>query len=56
MGDGRIEFSKWWLNEFKTVKFPASGTVFDYFIDKDTYKFEHWSTILPKYEHDTGAS
>jgi len=27
--DHRIDFSKWWTNEFKFVKFPTGGTVFD---------------------------
>ncbi|GFT71523.1 dynein heavy chain 17, axonemal [Trichonephila clavipes] len=43
--DGRLEFSNWFLSEFKSVKFPISGaqvpgqggadapTVFDYYID-----------------------
>lgn len=45
--DYRAEFSKWWLGEFKSVKFPspASGgtSVFDYYIDTATQKFEPWS-------------
>ena len=40
--DHRVEFTKWWVTEFKTVKFPSQGTVFDYFIDSETKKFEPW--------------
>jgi len=29
----RAEFSKWWLNEFKTVRFPPNGNVFDFYVD-----------------------
>ena len=36
--DYRIEFTKWWVNEFKTIKFPSVGTVFDYYIDTETKK------------------
>ncbi|XP_054619934.1 dynein axonemal heavy chain 9-like isoform X3 [Dunckerocampus dactyliophorus] len=50
--DHRVEFSKWWVAEFKTIKFPSQGTVFDYFIDPDSKKFEPWSKMVPKFEMD----
>ncbi|KAJ8793741.1 hypothetical protein J1605_003552 [Eschrichtius robustus] len=50
--DDRAEFSKWWLTEFKTVKFPSQGTVFDYYIDPETKKFEPWSKLIPQFEFD----
>ncbi|KAL2077982.1 hypothetical protein ACEWY4_025667 [Coilia grayii] len=50
--DYRVEFSKWWVTEFKTIKFPSQGTVFDYYIDPDTKKFEPWSKMVPKFEMD----
>ncbi|XP_063098488.1 dynein axonemal heavy chain 9 isoform X2 [Cavia porcellus] len=50
--DYRAEFSKWWLTEFKTVKFPSQGTVFDYYIDPETKKFEPWSKLIPQFEFD----
>ncbi|XP_016077900.1 PREDICTED: dynein heavy chain 9, axonemal [Miniopterus natalensis] len=50
--DYRVEFSKWWLTKFKTVKFPSQGTVFDYYIDPETKKFEPWSTLIPRFEFD----
>lgn len=48
--DHRIEFSKWWITEFKTVKFPSAGTVFDYYIDPIQKKFEPWSRKIPAFE------
>ncbi|KAJ3608227.1 hypothetical protein NHX12_025277, partial [Muraenolepis orangiensis] len=36
--DYRVEFSKWWVTEFKAVKFPSQGTVFDYYIHPGTHK------------------
>uniref|UniRef100_H2ZKB5 AAA+ ATPase domain-containing protein n=1 Tax=Ciona savignyi TaxID=51511 RepID=H2ZKB5_CIOSA len=45
--DYRVEFSKWWTTEFKTVKFPSAGTVFDYCIDSETKKFLPWSESVP---------
>lgn len=51
--DWRNEFSKWWNNEFKVIKFPPIGTVFNYFIDPETKQFLPWSDLVPKYEMDT---
>ncbi|XP_038597832.1 LOW QUALITY PROTEIN: dynein heavy chain 17, axonemal [Tachyglossus aculeatus] len=50
--DYRVEFSKWWVNEFKTIKFPSQGTIFDYFIDPDTKKFLPWTERVPAFELD----
>ncbi|XP_071954573.1 dynein beta chain, ciliary-like [Antedon mediterranea] len=50
--DYRVEFSKWWVTEFKTIKFPSQGTVFDYYIDRDSKKFLHWSERVPVFELD----
>ena len=52
--DHRVEFSKWWTTEFKTVKIPVgSGTIFDVFIDTETKKFIPWTEMLPIFELDT---
>ncbi|XP_033023836.1 dynein heavy chain 11, axonemal-like [Lacerta agilis] len=45
--DYRMEFSRWWIKEMRTIKFPSQGTVFDYFIDPDTKKFTLWSEKIP---------
>lgn len=47
-----MEFTKWWINEFKTVKFPSGGTVFDYYIDTETKQFAPWSESLGRFELD----
>lgn len=51
--DYRVEFSKWWINEFKIVKFPATGLVFDYFIDTETKQWAPWTDKLTKFEMDS---
>jgi len=51
--DHRVEFTKWWTTEFKTVKFPTQGTVFDYYIDSESKKFELWTKKIPKFEFDS---
>ncbi|KAL1130935.1 hypothetical protein AAG570_012176 [Ranatra chinensis] len=50
--DHRSEFSKWWISEFKSIKMPPQGTVFDYFIDNETKEFVLWTDRLPKFELD----
>lgn len=34
------------------MKFPTQGTVFDYYIDNETKKFELWTKKVPKFELD----
>lgn len=41
------------MAEFKTIKYPSQGTVFDYYIDTETKEFLPWSHIIPKYELDS---
>lgn len=31
--DFRKEFSNWWKDKWKQIKFPSKGTVFDYYVD-----------------------
>ena len=31
----RKSFSDWWKDKWKIIKFPAKGTVFDYYVDID---------------------
>ncbi|BFZ02963.1 hypothetical protein BsWGS_06002 [Bradybaena similaris] len=50
--DHRVEFTKWWVTDFKTIKFPSAGTVFDYYIDPETKKFEPWTKKVPRFEYD----
>lgn len=47
-----MEFTKWWVNEFKTIKFPAQGTVFDYYVDTETKQFMLWTERLPVFTLD----
>ncbi|CAF0714705.1 unnamed protein product [Brachionus calyciflorus] len=50
--DHRVEFSKWWVTEFKTIKFPTQGTIFDYYIDNESKKFEPWTKLVSKFTLD----
>ncbi|MBN3294079.1 DYHC protein, partial [Polypterus senegalus] len=53
--DYRMDFSRWWSKEMRTVKFPSQGTVFDYFIDPETKKFTPWSEKIPVFELEPEA-
>ncbi|KAJ1516905.1 hypothetical protein HMI54_007793 [Coelomomyces lativittatus] len=50
--DFRVEFSKWWNQEFKIVKFPPNGTIFDYYVDAESKRFIPWTDRVPKFEFD----
>ncbi|XP_076625371.1 dynein beta chain, ciliary [Colletes latitarsis] len=50
--DWRNEFNKWWQNEFKTIKFPTGGNVFNYFIEEDTKKLVPWTENVKQFELD----
>jgi dynein heavy chain len=41
--DYRKMFSDWWRSEWKEIKFPSRETVFDYYLDPETWKLEPWS-------------
>ncbi|KAM3917468.1 dynein axonemal heavy chain 11-like [Leptodactylus fuscus] len=48
--DYRVEFSRWWNKEMRTIKFPSHGTVFDYFVDPETKKFTPWTERIPEFD------
>ena len=52
--DYRKDFSSFWKNEFKTIRFPSKGTVFDYFVNiKDNKaEMEEWKAIVDQIEYD----
>ncbi|XP_042635783.1 dynein axonemal heavy chain 17 [Catharus ustulatus] len=50
--DHRAQFSKWWLGEFKTIKFPSQGTIFDYYIHPEKKTFNSWDERVPEFELD----
>ena len=46
--DYRKEFSNWWKDKWKTIKYPSRGSVFDYYVDIKASKLEEWSKLLDK--------
>lgn len=51
--DWRNEFHKWWINEFKTIRFPTTGTIFNYYVDPETKSFLPWTDLVTSFEMDT---
>ena len=50
--DYRAEFNKWFLNEFKGLKFPTGMSVFDVWVDPFTNEFTSWADRVPKFQLD----
>ncbi|PHJ21242.1 dynein heavy chain family protein, partial [Cystoisospora suis] len=48
--DYRRQFNTWWRNEWKTIKFPNKGTIFEYYVDQA--KLELWETLVPEMDFD----
>ena len=53
--DVRKEFSKWWKDTWKTVKFPHRGEVWDYYVDKKKQEFVPWAESVPTIAYDSTA-
>ena len=51
--DHRSEFSKWFMNEFKSMKFPVGANVFDVWVDPIAGEFTTWNDRVPKFELDS---
>lgn len=43
--DYKKEFSNWWKDKWKVIKFPSKGTVFDYYVDIENSKLDDWNKI-----------
>jgi len=43
--DYKRDFSNWWKDKWKVIKFPGKGTVFDYFVDTENSKLEGWEKM-----------
>ncbi|GAA6066506.1 dynein axonemal heavy chain 11 isoform X1, partial [Tachysurus ichikawai] len=47
--DYRAEFSQWWTKEMRSIKLPAHGSVFDYYLDPQTRRFLPWAEKIPSF-------
>ena len=50
--DYRAEFTKFFVSQFVTIKFPAGASVFDVWPDNNTSDWAPWTDMVPKFELD----
>jgi dynein heavy chain len=46
--DYRKEFSNWWKDKWKTIKFQSKGTVYDYYVDIENTRLDEWAKLNNK--------
>eukprot|EP00232_Nephroselmis_pyriformis_P019075 CAMPEP_0182900652 /NCGR_PEP_ID=MMETSP0034_2-20130328/28990_1 /TAXON_ID=156128 /ORGANISM="Nephroselmis pyriformis, Strain CCMP717" /LENGTH=4527 /DNA_ID=CAMNT_0025034901 /DNA_START=131 /DNA_END=13711 /DNA_ORIENTATION=+ len=51
VSDFRTAFSKWWVSEWKSVKFPDQGVVFDYYVDEQQVLMVPWEDRVQSYAY-----
>eukprot|EP00877_Chromochloris_zofingiensis_P015255 jgi/Chrzof1/9984/Cz04g22250.t1 len=51
----RRNFDKWWKQTWTTVKLPGKGTVYDYFVNAKTAKFQPWAELVSDVEYDSAT-
>ena len=51
--DMRKNFSSWWKSKWTRVKMPTKGQIYDFFVDKSTYKFTPWVQIVPTISYES---
>lgn len=54
--DYRAEFSQWWTKEMKSIKLPAHGSVFDYYLDPQSRRFLPWTEKIPSFHMEPDKS
>lgn len=48
-------FDKWFKQTWTTIKFPGKGTVYDYFVNPKTQKFQPWAELVSDIEYNSGT-
>ena len=51
----RQNFDKWWKRNWTTVKIPGKGSVFDYFVNPKTAKFQPWAELVTDVAYSPGT-
>ncbi|MEW5298846.1 MAG: hypothetical protein WDW36_001923 [Sanguina aurantia] len=49
----RRNFDKWFKNTWTSVKIPGKGTVYDYFVNPKTQKFQPWAELVTDIDYDS---
>lgn len=48
----RRNFDKWFKQTWTAVKIPGKGTVYDYFVNPKTQKFQPWAELVTDIDYD----
>jgi dynein heavy chain len=51
----RRNFDKWFKQTFTSVKMPGKGTVYDYFVNPKTGKFQPWGELVTDISYDSST-
>jgi dynein heavy chain len=54
--DYRSNFSRWWIDTWKSVSFPARGDVFDFYVERRKQDFVSWSEQVSAVHFDPAAT
>ena len=49
----RKNFDKWFKSTWTTVKIPGKGSVYDYFVNAKTQKFQPWAELVTDVDYDS---
>jgi len=49
--DFKMQFSKWWISEWKNVAYPEKGLVFDYYVDEGTCMMMPWLDRMQHFDY-----
>ncbi|KAK3254170.1 Dynein beta chain, flagellar outer arm [Cymbomonas tetramitiformis] len=49
--DYRLQFSKWWVSEWKNVAYPEKGLVFDFYVDEKQIMMVPWSEKVETFQY-----
>ena len=49
--DYRKQFSNWWKGEMKTIKYPAKGSIFDYYVAEN--HLEEWVAMIETLDYSS---
>ena len=51
--DMRKNFSSWWKGKWTRVKLPTKGLIYDFFVDKASFKFTLWAQVVPTISYES---
>jgi len=53
--DQRKKFNTWYKAKWTQIKFPGKQSIYDFFVDKATFKFVPWTQIVQEVSYDSST-